>query len=119
MEYYKLPAYNKARELTEQITRSTQKVPRDIRFSYVTQMQTASMGIMEHIAFANENPEERAAYLDKAIMDLQRIMIRVRILKDLKYLPLKGYSAIIRKEEELVKQLTGWLNKTTESNNKH
>ena len=119
MEYFSLPAYNKARELTEQIARSTQKVPRDIRFTYVVEMKTASMGIMEYIAFANDRPEERAAFLDKAIMDLQRIMIRVRILKDLKYLPLKGYSAIIRKEEELIRQLKGWLNKTTETNNKH
>lgn len=118
MEHFKLPAYNKARELAMQLIKSTQKVPKDIRYTYVRDLQVMTMGIMEHIAYANEKAEQRIAFLEKAQNDLHAITIRVRILKDLNHISTKGYSVIIRKEEELARQIAGWLNKTRETTNR-
>lgn len=118
MEHYKLPAYNKARELAMQLIKSTQKVPRDIRYTYIRDLQLMAMAIMEHIAFANEKAEERISFLEKALSDLHKITIRIRIMKDLNHISTKGYSVVIRKEEELTRQLVGWLNKTKETNNR-
>lgn len=118
MEFWQLPVYNKCRQLTIQIVRSTQKTPKDIRHDYVRDLNIMVMTIMEKIAFANHADELRVEFIDEALKILKTVKLRVRILKDLNFIKAKGFSAIIAKEESVAKQLQGWKNKTIENQNK-
>lgn len=118
MEFWQLPVYNKCRQLAIQIVRSTQKTPKDIRHDYVRDLNIMVMTIMEKIAFANHADELRVEFIDEALKILKTVKLRVRILKDLNYIKPKGFSAITAKEENVVKQLQGWKNKTIENRNK-
>ena len=110
MDHYKLPVYNAARELVVQLTMSTQKVPRDIRITFVRDMQLKGMEIMKNIAFANYRVKKRAEYLTTALEELEDIQISTRVLLDLKFIHEKGFAAIIRKEAETYTQLDAWRN---------
>ena len=112
MEFFSLPAYNKAREMTRQLLESTQKVPRDFRYTYVRDTILLGMSIMEHISFANDDLGQRAEFLDKAIKDLHSIMIKARIMYDLKHISRKGYNSITKYEGQLESQLIGWRKST-------
>ena len=112
MDHYKLPVYNTARELVVQLTKSTQKVPRDIRMGFFHDMQLKGMAIMKNIAFANYRKEARAEYLQPALSELEDIQISARILLDLGFIHAKGFAAIIRKEAETYTQLEAWRNST-------
>lgn len=118
MEFYNLPAYNKARQLAAQLIQSTQKVPRDIKFTYVRDAILVAMRIMEYTAFANETLEQRATYLQMAINDVHAVMIKVRIMYDLRHISRKGYNAITKLEGQLESQLVGWHKSTLEQINK-
>ena len=112
METHKLKVYNRARLLSEQIVKSTGKVPRVAKYSYVDPMIVSVYGIMEYISFANDTPEQRVQFIDTALAALNQLKIKVRVLRDLKFVTQKGYDAIIREEENVTRQLNGWR-KTT------
>lgn len=111
-KYIDLPVYKKALDLVFSLTNSTQKTPKDIRFSRVTKMKNDVMDIAKYIAYANDIDSERVAYIEKAVEVLNDIKIDVRSLLDLKYISKTGFSAITLSEAKLSRQLEGWLKST-------
>ena len=112
MESSKLKVYNRARILAEQINLSTQKVPRATKYRYIDPIVVMVYGIMEYISFANDNAEQRVAFIDAALSNLAMLKVRVRIVYDMKYMKRKGYDAVIREEENVTRQLIGWRKQT-------
>lgn len=114
METSKLPVYNAARELYLQIHRSTQKVPRSVRYGKIAEVEGLVLSLMEAIAFANDAREvrERLQFIDKSKDMLRRVVVMVRCIRDLGFLRSKSFSAIIRYEDSLARQLSGWERKT-------
>ena len=111
-KYIDLPVYKRALDLVFSLTNSTQKMPKDIRFSRVTKMKNDVMDIAKYIAYANDADSERVAYIEKAVEVLNDIKIDVRSLLDLKYISKAGFSAITLSEAKLSRQLEGWLKST-------
>ena len=111
-KYIDLPVYKRALDLVFSLTNSTQKMPKDIRFSRVTKMKNDVMDIAKYIAYANDADSERVAYIEKAVEVLNDIKIDVRSLLDLKYISNTGFSAITLSEAKLSRQLEGWLKST-------
>ena len=108
--FYSLPVYKKALELERQLTLSTRKVPRDVKYERVNSMHETTLRIIEDVAFANEFAASRVEHINRALCELNGLIIRVRILLDLQYITKKGFAAIARCEENVVRQLTGWRN---------
>ena len=111
----KLPVYNKARQLFDQLERSTQKVPTNIKRGSVAMIEEMIIGVMDNIAFANMSEKDkrtRLAFIQSAIETMQKVKIRVRTLHDLHFITKKGFDAIILAEENVVRQLAGWEKKT-------
>ncbi len=117
MENHKLAVYNRARILANQIQESTRKLKRRDKYGYVDPMVLSVYRIMEYISFANERIEDRIAFIDKALEEMDHLRIKARVLLDMKYVKPSGYDAIIREEENVVRQLKGWRNKTEEKQN--
>lgn len=108
--FFKLPVYKKALDLERQFTLSTQKAPRDVKYARLNAMHETVLQIIEDIAFANEFSIHRVEYINKALGELNGFIIRVRLLLDLRYISKKGFAAIVRAEEDVTRQLTGWRN---------
>lgn len=110
MEFYQLPAYRKAKDLVMQLTLSTQKVPRTVKYTLVSEMTNRAIDIMVNIADANEeNFGTRQEFLEDAMKNLSKIRIQVRCLYDLRYIAKKGLDSISSREADLERQLKGWL----------
>lgn len=110
MEYYRLPAYRKAKDLVMQLSLSTQKVPRTVKYTLVAEMTNKAIDIMVNIADANEeNFGTREEFLTDALKTLAKIRIQVRCLYDLRYIAKKGLDSISSREADLERQLKGWL----------
>ena len=93
-----------------QISRSTQKVPRTVKYTTVSEMISSAVDIMVNISEANEeNFGTREEFLKSALKRLSRIRIQVRCLYDLRYIAKKGLDSISSCEGNLESQLKGWL----------
>ena len=114
MQVEKLPVYNATRELFLQINRSTQKCPIDLRRGRINAIKEKVLAIMASIAYANLAVESRVRlrYIDEASQSLRELKVEIRCLFDLGYLRRKGFSAIIRHEENVARQLDGWQRST-------
>ena len=108
MEYYKLPAYNKARELTIQFLASSQKLPRDVKFTFGRECTLMNIYMMKDIADANDDIDQRVESLEQSLQRLHEFNINIRVLLDLHMISKKGFAAISTKSAELERQLSAW-----------
>ena len=109
-----LPVYQKVRALILQIMVSTKNVPGWAKQEKVNRYLGNAMGVMEFVTHANNalSPEIRSYYLNNAIIAMNEIKLGIRILFDLGFIKKTGMGAIIRYEDDVCRQLQGWLNKT-------
>lgn len=110
-----LPVYNKARTLTLQFLESTKKAPINTKRGLIARTENALVSVMEHLAFADEMmavPTSRAAFIRAAMRIMRKVKIRVRILYDLHFIRKSGFSALMLLEDDVMRQLQAWLNKT-------
>ena len=113
--FFELPVYKKAIELATALTMSTQKTPRDIRFTRVSSLKNKALDIAKTIAFANgelDNHTRREKYIRECLEVLHEMEIDVRVLKDAHLIPESGFNAITAVEGRLGSQLHSWLNST-------
>lgn len=113
--FFELPVYKKAVELATALTMSTQKTPRDIRFTRISDMKNKTLDIAKTIAFANEelyDASRREAYIRECLDMLHTTEINVRVLKDARLVTESGFKAITAVEGRLGAQLHSWLKST-------
>lgn len=111
----RLPVYNKTRQLFLQFELSTKKAPIDIKRGIISDTKSEIIRILEHLSFADEmvnSVEARMVFIEDAIRTMRSVKVRVRILFDLHYIKKSGFAALIALEEDVFRQLQGWLNKT-------
>lgn len=109
------PVYNAARELYNQIVRSTQKCPINIKRGKLAEIEQKVQAIMEDTAFADEQRENAAARLERiasALKAMNEVRISIRLIHDLGYITRKGFSAIMNREAKVIRQLKGWQRST-------
>ena len=111
----RLPVYNKTRRLFEQFELSTRKVPINIKRGIIAKTEEALISVLEHLSFADEalaDLKRRRAFILASMKVMRKVEIRVRILYDLHLIQKSGYSAISLLEDDVMRQLQGWLNAT-------
>lgn len=108
-----LPVYGELRLLYSQFALSTKKAPINIKRGALAEAEHAIIQAMESVSFAAESAShaERLMLVRDALRTLRFIEVRVRTLRDLGFLPKKGYAAIMLHEDSTARQLTGWLKK--------
>lgn len=107
-----LPVYNRTRELYLQIEASTKKLPVNIRKLLLEKIEDSIIGIMEYLAFADKTSDNkfRIKFIEDSIKTLEQVEIRIRIMRDLHFMSKKGFSSIVRIEDDVMRQLAGWKN---------
>lgn len=94
----KPPVYKAALDLDAQYCRSTKKAPQDVKYTHINRLHDTLIEIITVVAFANDtqDPKERADFISRAIDEVRKLKIRVRVLYDLHYITKKGFTAITR-----------------------
>lgn len=111
--FSQLPLYKSALDLERQLAQSTQKTRRSLKYTEVARVQDEVIKLITDIAFASEFLENRKQLIEKSLRTIKEIKIRLRILLDLGAITKNGYSAITIHEEDIDRQLKGWLKSLT------
>lgn len=114
MTQSEIPVYQQARHLVLQIMASTKHVPVWVKREKLQRYHDLAFDIMLYVSYANlqHTPVERMEYLSMAITALEELKIGIRIIFDLGFISKSGLSAIIKLEDNVSRQLQGWLAKT-------
>jgi len=111
----KLKVYSSAMALDSQFRASTQKVPKMFKLTDCARISDGIESLLYDITMAQEmkdHLDKRVKYLNEAIDVLRRVEMRVRMLWNNGNITGMGFSAIMVKEDETMRQLVGWRNST-------
>lgn len=112
-EFYALPVYKAAIELERQFCASTQKTKRQLKYGKVDKIYQEIIDFIVKVAFACDYDGDRVKMIDEALAMMRRIKIQVRIILDLGGMTKNGFAAVVKAEEDVSRQLSGWKNSLT------
>ncbi|TWT40858.1 hypothetical protein KOR42_48540 [Thalassoglobus neptunius] len=102
-----LPIIRAWYELTVWLIPKIGKFPRDIRFTLGERIETRVLTVLELLIRARY-AKDRIALLEEANTEIDVIFYLLRIARDLKALPTKGYGFASEKLVNVGTQLGGW-----------
>lgn len=112
-EFHALPVYKAAIELERQFCASTQKTKRQLKYGKVDKIYQEIIDFIVKVAFACDYDGDRVKMIDEALAMMRRIKIQVRIILDLGGMTKNGFAAVVKAEEDVSRQLSGWKNSLT------
>lgn len=112
-EFYALPVYKAAIELERQFCASTQKTKRQLKYGKVDKIYQEIIDFIVKVTFACDYDGDRVKMIDEALAMMRRIKIQVRIILDLGGMTKNGFAAVVKAEEDVSRQLSGWKNSLT------
>lgn len=111
-----LPIYRDAQKLVHQLTVSTRKAPRDLRYTLVQQMVTEAVELCCDIADANRATDHaRATQLEQLQRRTARIDILLQVATDQRCLSLGAAANAMEHLDAVGKQAFGWSRATNVS----
>lgn len=117
-EFHTFPVYKASIELERQFSASTQKTPRILKYGKVDALHRDLVELIVTVAFASEFNSDRKTFIEEALDRMKRFKIQVRILLDLQAITQRGFAAIVKAEEDVSRQLQGWLESLKKRENK-
>ena len=84
------------------------KFPRDHRFVLGERMERQLHSILENLIRARYTPARRTI-LEQVNVDLEILRFQLRLAKDLRCLPIKGYGLAAGHITDIGRQVGGWL----------
>ena len=117
--FYQLPVYGTLRKLSMQMTSSSKRAKRSIKYGKLLEVDNKIINIMEllsYVANAELELSIRINYLDKCLTFLAEIKLENRIIYDLGGFTRRGLSLMMKREESIYRQLSGWRNSLIKNN---
>lgn len=105
--YDNLPVYKATYDLLLTVFKTGQHWSRDIKFTLGEELKKGLLALMVDIYKAN-TVVDKTEYLDRARTAIAAAKIQIRLLFDLKQMPLKQYAHISEMAESVSKQLAAW-----------
>jgi len=98
----------KAFDLAREMTRRTQKLPRDLKFVLGDRMLTTTYDVLDLLIEAKYSAQKRPI-LTKTNLALERLRFQVRLCAEEKLISMKQYEFIANLINEIGRMLGGWL----------
>lgn len=105
--YEHLPVFKCVYDLTLYYYKLCKGLPKDIKYTIAAEVKDALGKIVVLIVQAN-NTSEKSAYITEALVQMEIIKFKVRIIRDLDAIKLKSYEYLSRQYIEISKQLQLW-----------
>lgn len=106
-KYDELPVFKATYDLLLRIYVVSQHWSRDIRYTLGEELKKEVIEILQLIYQANSS-RKKIAYLSSSKVKLVKVMLQIRIAKDLKQLTVNQYGLLAEMQENVSKQLSGW-----------
>lgn len=105
--YYNLPVYKQSYDLLLEVFKLTKEFDREYKYTIGEELKKEMIAMIINIYRANSN-KYRLKYIVSARENIEVIRLLIRLLKDLKQIPVASIARINLAIEELSKQLTSW-----------
>ena len=105
--YSHLPIFQSAYDLNLEIHRRVENFPRAHRYSMGERLKNISLDLLELTIKANSQ-KDKLPFLSEMENQLEKLKIMVRTCFDLKIMGEKGFEFLIKKMDEIGRQLHGW-----------
>lgn len=105
--YEHLPLFKKAYDFDLYFVKLSKGFPKDFKYGIATEIRELCLSIIDNIILANNSPEKND-FLKKILVAVERIKVKVRLLKDLNAINLKSYKFISVKLVDISKQTNAW-----------
>jgi hypothetical protein len=107
--YQHLPIFKEAYDLNIEIHKRVDSFPRVHRYSMGERLKNLTMDFLDLMVQANSRIDKFKT-LEKSEFILERLKIYIRTCFDLKILGCRGFEFLIKKIEEICRQLNKWKN---------
>ena len=105
--YQHLPVFQAIYDLILEIHNRADNFPRIHRYSIGEKIKNIGFDLLDLVIKAN-SVKDKGAYLQEAEDVLEKLKIYIRLCFDLKILSSKGFEFLIRKMDEIGRQLNKW-----------
>lgn len=105
--YQHLPVFQATYDLTLEIHKRVDNFPRVHRYSIGERIKIIGFDLLDLIISANSE-KDKSPHLEKAERILEKLKIYIRLCFDLKIMGGKGFEFLIRKMDEIGRQLNKW-----------
>jgi hypothetical protein len=105
--YSHLPIFQSCYDLNLEIHRRVDNFPRACRYSMGERLKNISLDLLELTVKANSQ-KDKIPFLENMENLLEKLKIMIRTCFDLKIMGEKGFEFLIKKMDEIGRQLHGW-----------
>jgi four helix bundle protein len=106
--YKNLAIFEKTYDLILWIYPTVNKFPKSQRFVLGQHIENTTLELLEGIIEAN-NERNKAFYLKKLSLKLDKLRILIRLSKDFKFISIRQYEFVSGHINEIGKMLGGWI----------
>lgn len=106
-QYEHLPLFKHAYDFNLYFVKLSRGFPKDFKYGLAVEIRELCLAIIDHIILANNHIDKKED-LKNALIAIERIKIKVRLLKDLKVIKLSSYKHIAEQMMEISKQTNAW-----------
>jgi len=106
-QYEHLPLFKSAYDFDLYFVKLSRGFPKDFKYGLALEIRKLCLEIIDNIILANNNKEKKE-YLENVLVVIERIKVKVRLLKDLKIIKMISYKFIFESLIEISKQTMAW-----------
>lgn len=116
MDEFDIPIFKKAYSLYKEFYSIRSSVSKQDRYTIYLRCENAILDVIESILKAGrENKIEKLPTLEYGSLKLNLLRVLIRLLKDVKTINIKKYSALEENIDEIGRMLGGWVKSTKEA----
>lgn len=106
-QYEHLPLFKNAYEFKLYFVKLSRGFPKDFKYGLAVEVRKLCLEIIDNIILAN-NSVDKGEYIQKIVLAVERIKIKIRLLNDLEVINLKSYRFSFESLIEISKQASAW-----------
>lgn len=115
MDNFDTPIFKKTYELYKTFYSYRSAVPRQDRYTIWQKTESFLLDILEGILFASQiQKSEKVLVLDKISSKLNLLRVFIRLMKEIKAIDNKKYTALENSVDEIGRMLGGWIRSSKE-----
>lgn len=108
-QYEHLPLFKNAYDFKLYFVKLSRGFPKDFKYGLAVEIRKLCLEVIDNIVLANSHTD-KAEYLENILAIIERIKVKVRLLKDLEVIKMSSYKYISESLVEISKQTTAWKN---------
>jgi len=107
--YEHLPLFQSVYDFKLYFVKLSRGFPKDFKYGLAGEVREACRGMFDNIILAN-NHQKKTKYLEQILLLIERVKIKIRLLKDLGVIKMASYKHSFEALIEITKQTTAWKN---------